>query len=141
MPAGIVEVTGDLGDQLDQLRKRGENTSPVMHTIAEMFVARVDEEYETAGHGKWQRLAESTLKKRRKGGVGAQPLKDTGRAAASTRAEWSDTTAEASTDVGYLAYHCSDAPRSVIPLRNPFDIPEDAFDEATDLLLAFVVGV
>ncbi len=139
MPAGTVYLEDEnLTAQLDELRARGEKTAPVMATIAEMLVSRVAEEFETGGQGRWPKLAASTLKKRRMRGAGAQILKDTGRAAASVRAEHTDTSAEAATDVGYMVYHCSDAPRSIIPLRNPFDIPDDAFDEATDTLLAFV---
>lgn len=141
MPSGVVYVvTEDLTAQLDAIEKRGTSAAPVMSVIAEMFVARVSEEFDTAGHGRWKKLAASTLKKRRKGGVGAQPLKNTGIAAGSIRPEHTAQSAEAGTDVGYMVYHVSDAPRTIIPLRNPFDIPEDAFDEATDLLLAFVVG-
>lgn len=133
-------VPAELSKRIDELQRRGRDTEPVMGVIAEMFVGRVNEEFETAGHGKWAGLAASTLKRRRKGGAGAQPLKDTGRAAASVRQEHSATSAEAATDVSYMVYHCSDAPRSVIPLRNPFDLPEDAFDEATETLLEFITG-
>lgn len=141
MPAGTVYLEdADLTAQLDELRARGEKTAPVMATIAEMLVGRVQEEFETAGHGRWPKLAESTLRKRRMRGAGAQILKDTGRAAASIRADHTETSAEAATDVSYMVFHCSDAPRTIIPLRNPFDIPDDAFDEATDTLLAFVIG-
>lgn len=141
MPAGTVYLEpSDLTAQLDALEKRGTSAAPVMAVIAEMLVSRVSDEFETAGHGKWKKLSASTLAKRRKQGKGAQILKDTGVAAASVRQEATATSAEASTDVAYMVYHCSDAPRSIIPLRNPFDIPDEAFDEATDLLLAFVAG-
>lgn len=139
--AGVVYLEDKgLTERLDELRRRGTSAAPAMAEIAEMFVGRVSEEFDTAGHGRWPKLAASTLRKRRMGGAGAQPLKDTGRAAASIRAEHTETSAEAATDVEYMVYHCSDAPRTIIPLRNPFDIPDDAFDEATDILLSFVVG-
>lgn len=141
MPSGIVYMTpGDLLTKLEEMAARGQHPGDVMAVISEMLVARVSDEYETAGHGKWKKLAASTIARRRKKGLGAQILKNTGIAAGSTRQEHTDTSAEAATEVEYLIYHVSDAPRSIIPLRNPFDIPDEVFDEATDLLLAFVVG-
>ena len=138
MGAGV-DVTADLSELqkfLTKWRKRAADLTPVMAVVAEHLVAAVNDELESAGNGRWAPLAESTLKKRRKEGRGAQVLKDTGRLAASIRADAGPDFAEASTDVGYAVYHASEAPRALIPLRNPFDLPDEVLDEATDILVA-----
>ena len=111
-----------------------------MAIVAEMLVTRVDDEYETAGHGTWDPLAESTLRKRRRKGRGAQILKDTGRAAGSTHGEHSDEHAAAYTDVAYMIFHASSAPRRIIPYRNPFDLasPDDVAEEAAQTIVDWV---
>ena len=138
MGAGVdVAVdTTELEKKLAGWRKRTADLTPVMAVIAEHLVAAVNDQFESAGDGKWAPLAPSTLKKRRKEGRGAQVLKDTGRFAASIRADAGPDFAEASTDVGYAVYHVSEAPRALIPLRNPFDLPDEVLDEATDILVA-----
>jgi phage gpG-like protein len=113
---------------------------PALAAISEMLVSRVGEEFDTEGHGKWPPLAESTIARRRQNGIGAQMLKDTGRLMGSIEAAFGEDYAEAGTDVDYAVYHVSAAPRDMIPLRNFFDIPEDAFDEAAEMLINFVVS-
>ena len=125
--------TSDLEKQLAAYRKRAGNLSGTMAIVAEHLVAAVNDEFESAGNGRWAPLAPRTLKKRR--GTSAQILKDTGRLAASIRADSGPDWAEASTDVSYAVFHMSDAPRSLIPLRNPFDLPDEVFDGATDILI------
>ncbi len=109
--------------------------SRIMSIVAEDLVAAVNDEFETAGHGSWDPLAESTLRKRRKEGKGAEILKDNGRFAGSIQPDSGPDFAEASTDVFYAVYHVSDEPRSIIPLRNPFDVPEEIFEEACRTIL------
>ena len=139
MPAGAVYLeAASVAAAIRAFRDRGGKLGPVMAVIAEGLVARVNEEWDSAGHGTWAPLAESTKRKRR--GSSYQILKDTGRAAASVRADHDEQSAEAATDVSYMVFHVSDAPRTIIPLRNPFDLPDDAFDEATELLLEHVAG-
>ena len=38
--------------------------------------------------------------------------------------------------MSYAVFHVSEAARSKIPLRNPFDLPDEVLDEATDILVA-----
>lgn len=117
-------------------RKAGGDLSGTMAVIAEDLVAAVNDEFETGGRGRWPPLAESTLNSRR--GSVAQILVDTGRFAGSIRAESGPDFAEAATDVSYAVYHVSDAPRTIIPLRNPFDIPEEVFERAAQTILESV---
>jgi phage gpG-like protein len=128
----------ELFKAVEAARERGVKTGPVMNVIAEDFVSRVNEEYETAGRGRWKDLADSTKKKRRGGTF--QILVDSGRTAGSTKPEHGDDFAEAASDVETLVFHVSDQPRTKIPLRNPFDIPDEAFDEAAQTILDFVTG-
>lgn len=138
-----VEVNADAGElvaRLRELREKGRDLSGTMAIVAESLVAAVNDQFETAGGGSWAPLAARTLKKRR--GSSAQILKDTGRFAASIRGDSGADFAEATTDVSYAVYHVSDAPRKVIPLRNPFDVPDEILDEATEtILVALMEGL
>lgn len=136
----IVELKHDKSSArlLHGLRARAEHAQPAMAIVAEMLVTRVDDEWDSAGHGRWKDLAASTKRKRR--GNSAQILKDTGRAAASVHGEATSDTAEAYTDVAYMVFHASDAARTVIPYRNPFDLadPEDVAEEAARIILDWI---
>lgn len=133
------DVTVDVGKVLVALIKMSRvDLSPTMAIVAEMLVADVAEQFQTAGGGKWPDLADSTKAKRR--GKSYRILQDTGRFAASVQAFSGRTYAEASTDVSYAVFHCSLAPRSVIPYRNPFDLPEEASARAMDTITSALVA-
>jgi phage gpG-like protein len=127
------ELLGLLGD----LRRRTGDLSDTMAIVAEQLVAAVNDEFETAGQGKWPPLAESTLAKRR--GSTAQILVDTGRLAGSISADSGPDFAEAGTNVEYAVYHVSSAPRRVIPLRDFFDLPDEVFAEAESTIVAGIL--
>jgi phage gpG-like protein len=121
---------------VDALARAGErDASRALSIVAEDLVTAVNDEFETGGHGEWDPLKEATLRKRRREGKGAQILKDNGRFAGSINPNHGPLFAEASTDVFYAVYHVSDQPRRIIPLRNPFDIPEEIFEEACVTIL------
>lgn len=122
--------------ELKKFERRARNLSPVMSTAAEVLVAYVNDEWDSAGRGRWPGLAASTIAKRR--GMSTQILKDTGRAAASVRAEFDGDSAAAVTDVAYMVYHASDGPRSRVPLRNPFDVLDVAQPEIVDLAARYI---
>jgi phage gpG-like protein len=46
--------------------------------------------------------------------------------------------AEVASDTEYAVFHVSSAPRSRIPLRNFFDLPEQVYEDAVDAVLAYV---
>lgn len=120
-------------------RARGGDLSPIMAVIAESFVAAVSDNFDTAGHGAWPPLAESTLLKRR--GNTAEILKDTGRLAGSIYAESGDDFAEVGTDVSYAVFHVSKKPRKKIPLRDFLAIPDDQlYDEPAAMVLEYVAN-
>jgi len=128
----------EIDRELARLGRRASDLSGVTPAIAEALVGFVNEEFESAGRGRWAPLAPSTLRKRR--GSSAQILKDTGRFAASIRAEHGPDFAAATTDVSYAVFHTSDAARSVIPLRNPFDVWDVAEDEIAEMVAEYVAG-
>lgn len=161
-----------LGKILKKMGAEAADLSPVMAVVAEQLVAAVNDEFETAGHGKWPPLKESTLRKRRgsfdasvgtdrerdakaafyeargegasdeeagaRAGNAAQKgmiLRDTGALAGSIRGESGPDFALATTDKFYAVFHVSDAPRTIIPLRDFFDVPDDVFEEAAITIL------
>lgn len=134
---GMFEATLDataLGKILKRMGAKPADLTPTMAVVAEQLVAAVNDEFATAGHGKWPPHAESTLRRRR--GHGGQLLQDTGALAGSIREEHGADFALATTDKFYAVFHVSDAPRTIIPLRNFFDVPSDVYDEAAITILA-----
>ena len=120
---------------LKKYRAKGGDLSTTMAIVAETLVAAVSDEFESGGRGRWAPLAPSTLAARREKGTGAQILKDSGVFAASIQPDHGPFFAEAATDVPYAKYHVSDAARSLIPLRNPFDVPDAVLDECTEIIV------
>lgn len=144
MSAVAVEVkfeTRELREVLGAMRDRGKNLGDAMKFIAHDMVDRVEDNFATEGHGEWQGLADSTLKRRRKMGRGAKILQDTGRMAAATTADWGNDYAEAFNNTEYAKYHVSKKPRRKIPLRDflAMDL-KDVERDAADALTAEIVG-
>ena len=138
MPSGAVVDTSELDRELSAIERRVTDYSPITPVLAEILVSAVNDRWQSGGNGQWPALAASTLYKRRLHGKGAQILQDTGRAVASVQAAHGPDWAGAYTDVSYMVYHASDAPRSVIPLRDPFDVEEQAWPDLVDALGSFI---
>lgn len=133
--AKIVDV--DLSDIVDQVEAIAlADLSGAMAEVSELLVSAVSDKFDQEGPG-WPALAPSTLAKRR--GAEAQILSDTGRLAGSIEADHGPDWADASTDVGYAVFHVSDAPRSKIPLRDFFDLPESVYEDAAEVVLDHIV--
>ena len=137
MPTGSAhfDMTVDVAEVrqvLQRYERRVGDLSAPLSVVAEMLVAAVSDKFDQGGPG-WPPLAASTLAKRR--GSVAQILVDTGRLAASIHGDAGPDFAEAATDVRYAVYHVSSAPRSKIPLRDFFDLPEDVFEDISRFLL------
>lgn len=129
--------TEEIWKLLRQWRGNAVDLTTTMQIAAEVLVAGVSDEFDTAGRGTWPPLKPETIKRRR--GSAAQILQDTGRFAGSIRGDAGPDWAEAATDVGYAVYHVSDAPREIIPLRNPFDLPTPVLLEAEDVIIAGIM--
>lgn len=136
MSSGTDVDVSELERELKDLRQRVTDYSPITPVLAEILVGHVNDRWTAAP---FPPLAPSTLYKRRKHGKGAQILQDTGRAIASVQGANGPDWAGAYTDVSYMVYHASDAPRSVIPLRNPFDVEEQAWPDLAEALGNFIV--
>ena len=134
MPSGAGVDTSELDRELSAIERRVTDYSPITPVLAEILVSHVSDRWQSGGNGQWPPLAASTLYKRRLHGKGAQILLDTGRAAASVEAAHGADWAGAYTDVSYMVFHVSAAARSVIPLRDPFDVEEAAWPDFVDAL-------
>lgn len=134
MASGAIVDTSELDRELAAIERRVTDYSPITPVLAEILVSAVNDRWQSGGNGQWPPLAASTLYKRRLHGKGAQILLDTGRAAASVEAAHGADWAGAYTDVSYMVFHVSAAARSVIPLRDPFDVEEAAWPDFVDAL-------
>lgn len=138
---GGVEVdVSELERELKAIERRVTDYSPITPVLAEILLGYVNDRWDSGGNGDWPALALSTLRKRRKRGRGAQILKDSGRAISSPRTESDHESFSVVTDVGYMIYHVSQGARSVIPLRDPFDVEEAAWPELSEIIGDFVAG-
>ncbi len=129
---------------LDDLERATGDVSRAMPVIAEALHFEVLEVFEkegaVGGKPKWKGLAPSTLKRRR---ASANPkiLQDTTNLVGSITPDHGDSFVEAFTGVPYATYHISKAPRRIIPLRDFFDIDQEAFiDEAADIIVSILMG-
>lgn len=130
---------------LESYDRHGKNLRDAMGLIAGDLVERVEENFATEGAsspaGSWDVLAESTLMRRRKKGLGAKILQDTGAMAGSVMPEYGNLYAEAYTNDPKAPFHTSDAPREVIPLRDFMSVDlAEVQEDATNELLAQIVG-
>jgi phage gpG-like protein len=141
-------VTADLSSLkfwFRALEDRAVNLKEVNRLLVAAMIERIDDNFETEGHGEWRKLADSTLERRRGEGKDAKILQDTGRLAASINqgnSEVGNDFAEVFTNVSYAKYHVSSAPRTKIPLRDFLDIHMDSFlEEASGILVEQLVNV
>jgi phage gpG-like protein len=137
---GTFEATLDvtaLGKILKRLGAKPADLTDVMAVVSEQLVSAVNDEFESGGRGRWPPHAKSTIKKRR-GDAPHQLLVDTGALAGSIRGESGPDFALATTDKFYAVFHVSDAPRTIIPLRNFFDVPDDVYEDAAITILAAI---
>jgi phage gpG-like protein len=133
-------VTVDLGEltgNITAMAARAADMSDTMAVIADTLASAVSDKFDQQGPG-WQGLAESTLRSRR--GGSAQILSDSGRLAGSIQPDSDADSAEAATDVEYAVYHVSAAPRSKIPLRDFFDLPDSVYEEAEQTIIEAIIG-
>ena len=138
MASGAEVDVSELVREWKALERRTTDLSAVTPVLAEILVGAVNDEWDSAGRGRWPGLAPSTIARRR--GSSTQILKDTGRAAGSVRGESDSTSAAAVTDTAYMIYHVSDEARTRLPLRNPFDVLDVAMPEIEDVVLGYITA-
>jgi len=133
----IIINAHELGTILKDLEQRyAGSIGSALGQISQIMVGQVEDEFQTAGHGKWAPFAASTLKRRLKKGGDPKLLQDTAIAAGSVFPLVEADAAVAYTNVPYMIFHTSQEPRRVIPYRNPFDIDDDELlSQATDIIL------
>lgn len=91
--------------------------------------------YESAGRGEApEQSAEHAGRAAQRGMI----LQDTGALAGSIHGESGADFALATTDKFYAVFHVSDAARTIIPLRNFFDVPDDVFETAAITILGAI---
>jgi phage gpG-like protein len=140
--SGISIDASELGKVLKQLEQTAlGSTQAALEQIAVIMTGLVEDEFQTEGRGAWPTFAESTLEERMRKGGSPKLLQDTGVAAGSVAGVVEDNAAVAFTNVPYMIYHTSSAPRHVIPYRNPFDIPQDQLlEQAAEIVLAAITA-
>jgi phage gpG-like protein len=129
--------TRELREVLSGFPDRAQDLSEPMAIIAESMVTAVHDKFDAGGPG-WPDLSEWTKKHRR--GSEYQILVDTGILSGSIAQTSGKDFAEASTSVEYAVYHVSAEPRTKIPLRDFFDLPEEVYDDAVDVIVDYVAG-
>lgn len=141
MPQATVLIDGsDLARFISQFGGRAKHMHPAMRDVGETLLGYVDEELETSGHGRFPPLAPSTLRRKARMGWSSKPLFATGAMAAANFVESGDDYAEVKNSKPYSIFHVSKAPRTKIPLRDFFDIQEEAFDESAQIILNHLAG-
>lgn len=124
-------------------QKRAEQVpAELMPIIGEALVTQVLEVFETEGYGEWEPYADSTLDRKLFGPrrtPNPKLLQDTGNLVGSITPVWDEASGEVSayTNVPYAIFHTSRAPRTKIPLRDPFAIDVVFFENDVAQMVEF----
>jgi len=140
MHASVVIDGSDVAQFISQFGGRANNMRPAMADVGETLLGYVKEELETSGHGRFPPLAPSTLRQKARKGYPAKPLFATGAMAASNVAEVGNDFADVFNTKTYSVFHTSHAPRTRLPLRDFYDVPEKAFDDSAQIILNYLAG-
>ena len=134
----------EVNKKLLDLATRGENLRPLMKNIAGIFAYSTEENFKVEGRPKWQDLAESTKKQRKK--KGTYPgliLQVTGQLASLVNTYYDDDSAVIGSNLDYAAIHqlggqAGKGHKTEIPARPYLQLTDDDFveiiDETTDFL-------
>ncbi len=131
MSSVLFDVQVDPTDLLEVLERKGRATevlAPTFAIVAEDFVAAVVDRIDSQGDGAWPPNAPSTIDQK----GSAAPMIDTGQLRSSIRAESGKDWAMASTSTAYIVFHLDGG--DLIPRRNPFDIGEQHWEDAAQLI-------
>ena len=115
--------------------------APFFASLSEDMASAVLDMFKSSGNGTWPTLAVSTAIQKLRKGKSLQPLVYNGTWMNSPTVESDATSATVGTNVPYAIFHVSDAPRSKIPLRNPYDLGQPFYDDATMRLADFIANM
>ena len=125
-------------DALLKVAAKAETLRPLLKNLAGIMADATEENFSQQGRpDKWQELAESTIKKRKKAGHWpGQILQVEGRLASSITTQYDDETAVIGSNLDYAAIHQlggqAGKNKSVsIPARPYLKLTEDDFEEIT----------
>ena len=128
----------EVNRKLLDLAMRGENLRPLMKNIAGIFAYSTEENFKEEGRPKWQDLAESTKKQRKK--KGTYPgliLQVTGQLASSVNTYYDDNSAVIGSNLDYASIHqlggqAGKGHKTEIPARPYLQLTDDDFAEIID---------
>ncbi len=134
----------EVNKKLLDLATRGENLRPLMKNIAGIFAYSTEENFKVEGRPKWQDLAESTKKQRKK--KGTYPgliLQVTGQLASSVNTYYDDNSAVIGSNLDYAAIHqlggqACKGHKTEIPARPYLQLTDDDFAEIIDETTVFL---
>jgi phage gpG-like protein len=123
------------------VKPKNVDLTPFFASLSQDMVAAVSDNFDSSGGSggtPWQGLAPSTLKRKAKAGKSSKPLIYNGIWQGSPTVLYDSTSAEVGTNVTQAVFHVSSAPRKKIPLRNPYDVGPDFYEDATERLVLFI---
>ena len=134
----------EVNKKLLDLATRGENLRPLMKNIAGIFAYSTEENFKVEGRPKWQDLAESTKKQRKK--KGTYPgliLQVTGQLASTVNTYYDDNSAVIGSNFDYAAIHqlggqAGKGLKTEIPARPYLQLTDDDFAEIIDETTVFL---
>ena len=144
MREDILKDNKEVNRKLLDLATRGENLRPLMKNIAGIFAYSTEENFKEEGRPKWQDLAESTKKQRKK--KGTYPgliLQVTGQLASSVNTYYDDDSAVIGSNLDYAAIHqlggqAGKEQKAEIPARPYLQLTHDDFAEIIDETTVFL---
>ena len=142
MPENPIEIRIDnqkVNDALLDIARRGENLRPLMKNIAGIMAHSTEENFKEEGRpDKWQELAESTIKQRKKTGhYPGQILQVSTQLATSISTFYDDDFAVIGSNLAYAAIHqlggnAGKNKKVEIPARAYLQLVDDDYDEILD---------
>ena len=129
-----------VNDALLDIARRGENLRPLMKNIAGIMAHSTEENFKEEGRpDKWQKLAESTIKQRKKTGhYPGQILQVSTQLATSISTFYDDDSAVIGSNLAYAAIHqcggnAGKNKKVEIPARPYLQLVDEDYDEILDV--------
>lgn len=141
MAGGITSVEADVSELIRGIAEIRElSFRPFFASLAEDMEGEAYDNYQTSGHGKWQKLAKSTLRKKARAGKSNKALIWSGTSMNSPTIDSGEDFASVQGNTPQIVFHVSDAPRHKIPKRDPYKMEDSFYDEAIERLGTFIAS-